>query len=40
MPKGQTYDPEFKMEIVLEVLKGRKPSVIADKYEVSRNSIL
>ncbi|MCK8824680.1 transposase [Fuchsiella alkaliacetigena] len=39
MPKGETYDPEFKMEIVLEVLKGRKPSVIADEYEVSRNSI-
>ena len=39
MPKGETYDPEFKMEVVLEVLKGRKPSVIADEYEISRNSI-
>ncbi|MCK8816293.1 transposase [Natroniella sulfidigena] len=39
MPKGSTYDNEFKMEVVLEVLKGNKPSDVAEKYGVSRNSI-
>ncbi|MBM7624963.1 transposase [Sporohalobacter salinus] len=39
MPKGKTYDSEFKMELVLEVLKGRKAFEVADEYNVSCNSI-
>ena len=39
MPKTQNYDAEFKMELVLEVLKGRKASEVATENGVSRNSI-
>ena len=39
MPKGSSYDNEFKLEVVLKVLKGNKPSDVADEYGVSRNSI-
>lgn len=39
MGKRNNYNPEFKMELVLEILKGRKPSEVADEYGVSRNSL-
>lgn len=39
MAKGNSYDAEFKMELVMEVLEGKKPSEVADEYGVSRNSL-
>lgn len=39
MGKRNNYDSEFKMELVLEVLKGRKASEVADEHGVSRNTL-
>lgn len=33
------YDPEFKMEVVLEVIKGKSYSQVAEEYGVSRSAI-
>lgn len=39
MAERNNYDAEFKMELVMEILKGKKVSKVADEYDVSRNSL-
>ena len=36
---SDSYDAEFKMELVLEILNGKSPSDVAEDYNVSRNSL-
>lgn len=39
MAERNNYDADFKMELVMEIFKGKKVSEVADEYDVSRNSL-